>query len=699
MSRSLDAIFRPRSVAVVGASRKRTSIGRQVLENLLTSGFEGKVFPVNPCVDVVHSMKCFPRVSAIPDPVDLAVLAVPRDEVLPAVRDCGRKGVQGLVVITAGFKETGEPGSRLEDRLLRIVREHGMRMIGPNCMGVMNTAPDVRLNASFATTFPDAGTVAFLSHSGALGEVVIDRIRERGVGISLFASLGNRCDVRASQILEYLEDDPATQQILMYLEGFGRSRNFAKVARRVARAKPIITVKSGRTAAGARAASSHTGSIVGMDVATESLFEQCGVLRANTTEEMLALAQAFANQPLPRGDRVAIVTNAGGPGILATDACVQLGLRLASFESSTLRRLRQVVPPEASIRNPIDTTASGKPEDFGATLSVVRRDPNVDSILVLFVSPVMIDGFEVARNITRALKGWNRPVMSCFMGKHRAKEGIAELRRHRIPVFAFPEEAARALEAMTQYTAYRKRPPGEFLSFEVDRGRAARVFRRAKRERRSALLDEEVDEVLVAYGFPLAPARYVRSAAEAIEFATEVGYPIVLKASSRNLLHKTEAGGVRLDIRNGDETAVTYRELRERFRRKDPRVRIKAQKMILGGKEVIFGVTRDPEFGHLLLFGLGGIYVEVIQDVAVRIHPITDVDAEEMIRATKGFPLLEGVRGEPPVDRALLQQVLLRLSQLVEDFEEIREMDINPFIAAPRGALSALVDARILVDA
>lgn len=693
----LDAIFRPRSVAVVGVSRREGNIGWQILGNLVESGFEGPVFPVHPKASVLRSMKCYPRVSAIPDPVDLAILVVPATAVLGVVRDCAKKGVRGLVVITAGFRETGPAGEKLERELARLIRKHDMRMVGPNCMGVMNTENGVRLNGSFGAVVPEPGTVALVSQSGALGEVITAMARDANIGLSMFVSLGNKTDIAGNDLLEYWERDPGTQQILMYLESFGSPREFTRIARRVTREKPIITVKAGRTSAGARAASSHTGSIVGVDIAVDSLFEQCGVIRVNSMQEMLTLATAFSNQPLPNGKRVAIVTNAGGPGILVTDACVQLDLEIAEFEDKTRVALRELLPAEASVANPVDTTASGQPEHFGAALRAVEKDANVDAMIVLFVSPIMIDGLAVAENITKALRRSRKPVMSCFMGKHRAEEGIAELRSAKIPVFKFPEEAAHALASMCRFRTHQKRRVGKRRTFEVDREAAAKVFRRAERKRRSELRPAEVAEVLAAYGFPSAPSKTCASASEAVAFGSEVGYPIVLKVESDVYSHKTDIGGVVLDLRNGDEAAAAYRDLGARIRELDPNARIQAQKMIQGGREVILGISDDPQFGPLLVFGLGGIYVEIMKDVAVRIHPITDLDAEEMIRSIRGFPLLDGVRGEAKVDLAFLKQQLLRLSQLAGDFDIIKEMDINPFIISPRKGISAVVDARISI--
>ncbi len=403
-SRSLDAIFKPRALAVIGASRTKQTIGNEIIHNLIEYEFNGKIFPVNPKAAVIHSMKCYPTILEIPDEVDLAIIVVPKQLILKVVDQCGKKGVKGLVIITAGFRETGEKGKLLEQQLHERIKKHGMRMVGPNCMGVINTHEDVRLDATFASTTPPEGRVGFVSQSGALGEAILAYARNLNLGVSMFVSMGNRTDISANDLLEYWEDDPSVQLILMYLESFGNPRRFTKIARRITKKKPILTVKAGRTAQGARAASSHTGSIVGLDIATESLLEQCGVIRASSIEEMFMLAMAFANQPIPKGHRIGIVTNAGGPGILATDACISLGLELSQFESRTTQRLKAILPPEASVSNPVDMIASADPLTYSRVLNVVKKDRNVDGIIAIFVSPVMIDAYKIARNIVQSVQ-------------------------------------------------------------------------------------------------------------------------------------------------------------------------------------------------------------------------------------------------------------------------------------------------------
>ena len=696
MNRSLDAIFRPRSVAVIGASRREGSIGGEILAKLLEGGFEGAVNPVNPHTDFLHSIKCYPSIGAIPDPVDLAVIVVPRDLVAGVVEECRRKKVRGLVVITAGFREVGEEGARLEAKIRDKVRRAGMRMVGPNCMGVINTHPAVKMNATFAASAPTLGRAGFMSQSGALGEIILANARHIGLGISMFASVGNKADVSGNDLIEYWEDDPSVDVILMYLESFGNPRKFTTIAQRATRKKPIIAVKSGRTEAGARAAFSHTGSLAGGDVATSTLFDQCGVLRVNTIEELFTLATAFTSQPLPKGNRVAILTNAGGPAIMATDAAITLGLTLAPLEEKTRRELKRRLPPECSVANPVDLIASADASRYDAALQLLLKDPTVDGLMVLFVAPTMINSREVARTIARRCGKSRKPVLACFMGKDRGAEGVQALRASSIPVYSFPEEAAQALAAMDRYRRIRARPRGRIVRFHCDRARVRRLLEQVRRGRRAELTLQETQKILETYGFPQPPSRVVSSAAAAIEASLELGYPVVLKAVLPELSHKTEAGGVRVDLRNGDEVGRTYREMAERLKKRTLPVLV--QKMVRGGREVILGSFQDRQFGTLLMFGLGGIFVEAMKDVAFRVHPITDRDAAEMIASLRGYPLLKGFRGEPAVSEKLLVEMLLRLSQLLSDFPEIEQVDINPFIVGSRRNESYAVDARIALQ-
>jgi acetyl coenzyme A synthetase (ADP forming)-like protein len=693
---SLDVLFRPRAVAVVGASRDRRSVGGAILHNLLTFEFQGQVFPVNPKASVVHSLKCYPTVEAIPDPVDLAVIAVPKPHVLSALESCGRKGIGAVVIITAGFKETGEAGLALERDVVRLVKQHGMRLVGPNCMGIINMDPAVRLQASFSANEPVPGTVAFSSQSGALGEAILALLRERGLGLSMFVSLGNKADVSGNDLLEYWEDDPQTHVILMYLESFGNPQRFLEICQRVSKKKPIIAVKSGRTAAGARAAASHTGSLAGADNAVESLLAQAGVIRATSIEELFVFASAFASQPIPRDTRVAIVTNSGGPAILATDACIELGLQIPTLSPATQDRIRLAVAPEASVANPVDMIATAAAAQYETTMRAVAGDAGIDAIIAIFTSLEMIDGPEVAQGIVRGAAGCQKPVLVCFMGNVRSQEAIDLMREAGLAVYTFPEDAARALAAMVRYGHWLARPAGRRRTFDDMDGDAIHgVIAAARAQGRRQLTLVEAQRVLEHAGLPVLPWREVRSRDEAVDAAAHLGLPLVAKVSSSVIVHKSEVGGVRVGLATAAAVGTAFDEMLPAARARDPEATLVLQQQAVQGTEVILGATRDPKFGPLLMFGLGGIFVEVMKDVVFRVHPLSDTDAHEMVRAVKGFPLLDGVRGRPRADLAAIETILLRLDRLMALCPDIDELDVNPLFAAPAGSPTAAADARI----
>jgi acetyl coenzyme A synthetase (ADP forming)-like protein len=699
--RSLDAIFRPRSVAVIGASRQRHSIGWDILHNLLQYEFQGQVFPVNPNADVVHSLKCYPTVEAIPDSVDLAIIVVPKGIVAEQVEACGRKGVGGLVVITAGFKEVGGDGVAMEHLVREAAFRYGMRMIGPNCMGVINTDPAVRLQGSFsATTEPIAGNIAFSSQSGALGEAILALMSQLGLGLSMFVSLGNKADVSGNDLLEFWEDDPRTTVILMYLESFGNPQRFLSIARRVARKKPLLAMKSGRTAAGARAAISHTGSLAGADVAVDSLLGQCGVIRVNSIEEMFVYASAFSTQPVPRGNRVAIVTNSGGPGILAADACVQLGLDVPPLSDATQEQMRAVVASEASVVNPVDMIASARGEHYHACLRAAVDDPQVDALIAIFTSLESIDSMKVAEGIMSGVAGSDKPVLVCFMGKVANKPAVERMKHAGLPVYTFPEEAAHALSALVRYRQWLARPDGRLIAFaDFDAATVRTAFDLARAGGRDTLTLAESQLVLEATGIPVAAWREARTDVEAAAAAAELGFPVALKLNSARVTHKSDLGGVALGLSDAEAVAKAAARILDAGRPLDPDATLVVQRMAAGGTEVILGATRDPKFGPLMMFGLGGIFVEILKDVSFRVHPVSDVDAREMIEAIKGYPILRGARGYAPVDLTAIETVILRLNQLLTEFPEIEEFDINPFFAGPIGAPSVALDARFRLRA
>ena len=697
MSKILDSIFRPQSVAVIGASRRHGSIGREIVHAIIEYGFNGMVFPVNPKAKVIHSIKCYRSVLEIPDEVDMAVIVVPKPLVNQALIDCGRKEVKGIVMITAGYSEVGNKADELEVK--QLIEQYNMRLVGPNCMGIINTHSDYQLNATFASTPPIKGNVGFVSQSGALGVAILDSARDLNIGFSMFASVGNKTDVSANDLLEYWEDDEDTEIILLYLESFGNPRNFTKLARRIVRKKPIIAVKSGRTALGAKAASSHTGALAGMDMATDALFNQAGVIRVNSVEEMFDLTQAFAKQPLPKGDRVAVMTNAGGPGILVTDALVCHNMEMADFSEQTIKALKEYLPPEASFSNPLDMIASADPPGYKRTLDILMKDPLNDAVIVIFVPPVTVDAEAIARSIAEvAVKGWDKPIICCFMGTRGERSGVSILRQAKLPVYLYPEAAAMALAAMVQYRQISQRPEGKIVTYDdVDKEKVESIINTAVEQKRDRLNAEEIGRILKAYRFPLPDSIITKEIDKALEFSRS-RYPIVLKMMSESVVHKTDVGGVIVDIRNDDELRTAFSGMTEKADKLElTDYSILVQQMVRGGRETIIGMTQDPTFGPLIMFGLGGIYVEIMKDVNFAIHPITDLEAEMMVKTLKGRKLLEGIRGEKPVDYDIIIECLLRLSQLVADFHQIKEMDLNPFLAFPEKKKSRVVDARMSI--
>jgi acetate---CoA ligase (ADP-forming) len=695
---TLDAVFAPKSVAVIGASTKRGSIGREILHNIIEYEFHGKLFPVNPHADFIHSMKCYASVLDIPDEVELAIVVVPARDVLAVARECGEKGVKGLVVISAGFKETGAAGAERERELLDMVHECGMRLIGPNCMGVFSTHPQVRLNATFAPTLPIEGDIAFMSQSGAMGVAILNATTRLNIGFSAFASVGNKADVSGNDLLTYWEGDERTKVIGLYLESFGNPRRFTRLAKRISRQKPIIAVKSGRTPAGARAATSHTGALAGGEQAVEALLRQCGVIRAESIGEMLELMAAFSRCRPPRGNRTAVLTNAGGPGIMATDSLLSAGMRIATLSAESTAALRGFLPREASVANPVDMIASADAEAYRRSLDVLLADANVDMVIVIFVPPHMVVPDDVATAITAVAAEHNKPVLCVFMAKEEFYEHFPRQHPESPPIFRFTESASRAAVELYQYHRWQERPLGQVRTFEVQRDAAARVIQQTLARGGGWMTQEEAFALVEAYGIPVARVLRVTSAVEAAAAAERLGYPLVLKVEDRRIVHKSDVDGVALGLGSAEEVGLALETMRTRLRDAEGIADVEAfvlQQQIASGREVILGMTLDPLFGPLLAFGSGGRYVEVFRDIAFRVLPLTDVDVHDMVRSIKGFPLLRGFRGESPVDIDVAEESVMRLAQLVADFDCIEELDLNPFILAPRRQDCAVVDARI----
>ncbi|MBI4598115.1 MAG: GNAT family N-acetyltransferase [Candidatus Omnitrophica bacterium] len=705
---SMRPFFYPRAIAVIGASRDPSSIGYRILETLVLTRFQGAVFPVNPKAAVIGSLRAYPRVADIPDPVDLAVIVVPRDIVLPIVDECAAHGVRALVVISAGFAETGAEGRLLQSQLVDKVRGYGMRLIGPNCLGLVNTDPAVRLNASFSPVYPPEGRVGLLSQSGALGIAILSLAQQLHLGLSTFVSVGNKADVSGNDLIQYWEHDPRTSVILLYLESFGNPRRFARIARRVSRGKPIIAVKGGRTKAGVRAAGSHTAALAASNVAVEALFQQTGVIRADTLEEMFDVAAALSNQPLPKGQRVGIVTNAGGPGILCADTCETGGLTIPELSESIRTQLAQFLPAAASLANPVDMIASASPEQYRRTIETLLRAEEIDALIILYIPVGVSNTAAIVEAIgqgvaqARAAGAAEKPVIVCAMTDAGGLPPLA-VGAERIPAYQFPETAARVLSRMAEYARFRARPAGAFVEFEDLQLETIRaIIQRALAAGSPRWLSsQELSTLLAAAGIPFA-GTVVRTADEAVDASEAIGFPVALKLASSTVVHKTEAGGVHLNLtdESGVRRAVAaIAAAIERAGSPEALEGFLVQPMIRGGCELMIGVVEDPSFGPLIAFGLGGVHVEILGDVIFRVAPLTDDDAREMVRGIKGYRLLEGYRGAPAADVPALEECLLRISSLVEHVPEIVELDLNPIFALGPGQGCRIVDARMRVAA
>jgi acetyl coenzyme A synthetase (ADP forming)-like protein len=699
---SVRALLCPRSVALVGASTRPGTIGAALLTNLLAAGFHGPIYPVHPQAREIQSLRAYPRIGAIGQPVDLAVIAVPAAAVEGVVEECAAAGVRGLVVISSGFAEASDDGRAIQQRLTALVRGSGMRMVGPNCLGVLNTDPAVSLNATFAPYWPPAGSVGMLSQSGALGIAVLDQVRALDLGISTFVAVGNKADVSSNDLLCYWADDPRTSVIVLYLESFGNPRKFARIAPEVARHKPIVAVKSGRSAAGTRAASSHSAALASLDIAVDALFEQAGVIRTATLQELFDVASLLVTQPVPAGPRVGVVTNAGGPGILFADACEAHGLALPELAPATIAVLRALLPPQASFGNPIDLLASATPEQYAQAVEAVGADPSVDALVAIYVPPMVTAPEEIATAIARgaATVPAEKPVLTVFLSSLGAPAELGTGGRGRVPAYLFPENAALALAAAERYGRWRRRPQGTLL--ELDRFAESAV--RAVIDRVLAGGDEarwlgpdDLAMVLRAAGINFAHGESV-APVEAEATAERLGFPLVAKAVAPGLLHKSDVGGVVLGLESPAAVGRAVATLRERMRAIGASLdAVFLQREVRGGVDALVGVTTDATFGPLLVCGLGGVLVELVRDVAFRLPPVSDLDAREMLSRLRASRLLDGYRGMPPGDREALVALITRVSALVEVVPEIRELDLNPVKVLEPGRGVIVVDARMRV--
>lgn len=703
-SAGMDAIFRPRSIAVLGVTNTPGTVPHDIFVNLLAAHFNGVVYPVAPRKRHIAGVRAYDYVVDIPDPVDLAVLVFPGNVCELALRQCAQKGIKAAIIISAGFREVGATGLEREKRIKAIAAEAGMRLIGPNCLGVINTAPDVMLNASFARAMPAAGHIGFLSQSGALCTAVLDYAAGKHIGFSKFVSLGNKADVSEIDMLQFLADDPETSVILMYLEEITRGRELIEVARRISgegdHPKPILAIKGGRTAAGAAAAQSHTGALAASDVVCEAVMRQAGIIRCGSIEEMFNTAQMLAYQPLPRASRIAIVTNAGGPGVMATDAAVDRGLVLASFAEGTTKRLAAALPAAANIKNPVDVIGDARADRYIAALQAVFEDDNVDMVLVILTPQSMTDINAIAEAVCRVREQFadvGKTLACSFMGAKDVAPGIDILQRHCIPHYILPESAVEAFRDGVRYRGWISRERTEVRDYAVERRRAAQIIDPAPD---GYLTEPQALRVLSAYGFPLVDFELAGTADEAAAAAQRLGFPVVLRIVAPKIVHKFDVKGVVLNLSGPEEVRAAFTEMRRNvLKHVAPQdiLGTLVRPMIPAGKEVILGISRDPVFGHVLMFGLGGIYVEDFKDVTFRVVPIREATARTMIRDLHLSSVLQGLRGEKPSDMEAIADALMRLSQLAADFPAIAELDINPLIVHPAGEGCHVADVRIRV--
>jgi acetyl coenzyme A synthetase (ADP forming)-like protein len=705
---SLNALLKPRSIAVIGASRRQDTIGNQLFHNLLQKEFNGIVYPVNPNAEMVASVKAYPTVLDVPGDVDLAIVIVPAKLVTQVVRDCGEKGVKGIVVISAGFGESGREGVKKQKKLMEVVHKYGMRLVGPNCMGVINTDPLLNMNATFSHVYPPAGNIAFGTQSGALGLAILEYAKTLNVGLSTFVSIGNRADVSSNDLIQYWEDDPSTDVILLYLESFGNPKKFARIARRVTSSKPIVVVKSGRTAAGSRAAASHTGALATAEVASEALFTQEGIIRVDTLEELFDIATLLSNQPIPKGRRVAILTNGGGPGIMTADACASRGLKLPRLSETTVSGLTDFLREEATVANPIDMTAESTVEQYSRSLQLLAQDNQVDIVIVIFIPPILTQAEDVARAIREIAPEFRRRdkiLVASFMGSKGASIELGSEEQGYVPSFTFPEDAATALSKACQYSDWLQRPKGIVPKLDnVDKKRAESIIKSALEKKSTQPLwlnANSCAELLDSYGIRTIRSKPAQTVEEAVSVAEEMGFPVALKLNSSTITHKTEVGGVRIDLRSPDEVKQAFYGIKDNLTvagRANEMEGVVVQHMVLTGIEVIVGITQDASFGSLIMFGMGGTQAELFRDVVFRIHPLTDVDASEMVRSVKAYQLLEGWRGAKRCDIEAVEDLLLRVSAMAEDLPQIMELDLNPVKVQTGKNGYYIVDVRVLLS-
>ncbi len=700
----LDSLFKPESIAIIGASRSPAKLGYSILSNLQRSEFGGTIYPINPGADEILGYKTYPSLDQIPEPVDLAVIVVPAKYVLDALESCAKNKVKSVIIISAGFRETGGEGLSLERKMAELAEKYNMPIVGPNCVGVLDTfAP---YNLTFATErMPRQGKMAFMSQSGALCVGILDVALAQSIGFSTFVSLGNKAHLNELDFLRAWTNDDNSNVLLAYLEGIADGERFIAETREITKKKPVIAIKSGVTSGGSRAVSSHTGTLAGSERAYEAAFKQAGVIRATSISELLDIGIAFARQPLPKGKNIGIITNAGGLGIMATDALEKDGLRLAGLSPETQESLRQILPDAASVLNPIDVLGDARSDRYKAALDAALADENVDAVLVILTPQTMTDVDNIAHMLADASESLpaerQKPIIACFVGEDSLRKAQLIFSDRQIPSYPTPERAAVVVRSMVAQSEWVRKPLPNFENFEVDKEIVAKIFAKVRAEGRVQIGDAESRDILTAYGIRIPQSKLCATAEEAVAFADKIGYPIVMKIASPDILHKTDVGGVRVGLETPNDVRDAFDLMVYRAQKYQPNAQIwgcLVQEMLRGGKEVITGMNRDPQFGPLVMFGLGGIYVEVLKDVSFRVAPFDRTDATAMIQEIRSYGLLRGVRGEAPADLDAAVDVLLRLSQLVTDFPEIVEMDINPLMVFEQGRGAVGVDMRLILQ-
>lgn len=700
MTNPLDNIFYPKSIAVVGASTKKDSLSYGLIKNLVKFGFMGKIYPINPKAEVIQCFKVYKSLLDIKDPVDLVIIMVSRHLVLDVIEECHKKKIYSVVLITAGFRETGKEGAILEAELLEKIKKYKIRLIGPNCMGLINMKKDVCMNATFINGSPVEGGVGFISQSGALGASVLAILEHRDIGMVQFASIGNKADVDENTLLEYWKDNKDVKVITLYLESFSDSRKFLNIAREVTKVKPIIAIKAARTSAGQKAASSHTGALAGAEALVNTVFHQSGVIRVNTVEEMFDLAKSFDKTSLPEGNRLAILTNAGGPGILTVDEAENSGLQIAELSNKTIAELKKFAPEEASLHNPVDILPSATAEMYAKATEVILQDENVDALIIILGPAVVLDTVEIACAISEAAKKSDKTSILVLMSQDENVAKVSRLVKNHLPLLTNVENAAKSVSNMLKYRNYKYGKKGSYKQFEVNKAKVRKILNKYKNEKECYLDFMDVYEIAKEYELPIIDSYYVTDVQKSVDVCEEIGYPVVLKAIGKKLVHKSDVGGVVLNIKNMEELIQNENRIIANLKDKGLDKELEGfliQPFKKGGTETIMGVSKDPSAGHLLMFGIGGIFVEVYKDVNFMLTPITDVESEELIQSITGYKILSGIRGRKAVDIKFAQENLLRLSQLVTDFPELSEIDFNPFVLDSARKNCKILDARMKI--